>query len=133
MSMSVSGVDGLSAAEVREGVVAGGRFVVFQWVISIVVMSFRRNSPIFYIPPGGSTVSKCLPYCARSLVLGWWGFPWGFIWTPFSIMRNLRGGIDVTASVMKVINREAADSVVADNSSIENEAEAFLATVGPTS
>ena len=48
-------------------------------------------------------------------------------------MRNLRGGIDVTASVMKVINREAADSVVADNSSIENEAEAFLATVGPTS
>ena len=28
---------------------------------------------------------------AFSLVLGWWGFPWGFIFTPIQICRNLIG------------------------------------------
>ena len=26
-----------------------------------------------------------------SLVLGWWGFPWGFIMTPVQIGRNIIG------------------------------------------
>jgi hypothetical protein len=126
-------VDGLSAAEVRDGVEHGGRFVVFQWVISVVVMSFRRNSPMFYIPPGQSTLAKSLPYCGRSLILGWWGFPWGLIWTPFSILRNLRGGIDVTSSVMSGLSQDAPDAAVSTNTKIETEAEAFLATVSATS
>lgn len=28
---------------------------------------------------------------AFSLVLGWWGFPWGFIMTPVQVCRNLIG------------------------------------------
>jgi hypothetical protein len=28
---------------------------------------------------------------AFSLVLGWWGFPWGFLFTPVQITRNLAG------------------------------------------
>jgi hypothetical protein len=26
-----------------------------------------------------------------SLVLGWWGFPWGLIWTPVQMFRNVAG------------------------------------------
>lgn len=26
-----------------------------------------------------------------SLVLGWWGFPWGLIMTPVQVIRNIRG------------------------------------------
>jgi hypothetical protein len=32
-----------------------------------------------------------------SLVLGWWGFPWGFIVTPIQVVRNVVGvarGVD---------------------------------------
>ena len=28
---------------------------------------------------------------AFSLVLGWWGFPWGLVLTPVQIARNLSG------------------------------------------
>jgi hypothetical protein len=28
---------------------------------------------------------------AFSLVLGWWGFPWGFIFTPVQVLRNVSG------------------------------------------
>jgi hypothetical protein len=28
---------------------------------------------------------------AFSLVLGWWGFPWGLIWTPVQTFRNIAG------------------------------------------
>ena len=28
---------------------------------------------------------------AQSAVLGWWGFPWGFIFTPVQIIRNVIG------------------------------------------
>jgi hypothetical protein len=27
-----------------------------------------------------------------TFIFGWWGFPWGFIFTPQAIYRNLRGG-----------------------------------------
>ena len=34
------------------------------------------------------------------MVLGWWGFPFGVIYTPMSIFTNLRGGKDMTAEIM---------------------------------
>jgi hypothetical protein len=34
------------------------------------------------------------------LILGWWGFPWGFIYTPMVILKNFSGGEDVTERVM---------------------------------
>ena len=32
-----------------------------------------------------------------SALLGWWGFPWGFIYTPAVLVTNLKGGRDVTS------------------------------------
>ena len=42
-------------------------------------------------------IKRQLGDAAFSLVLGWWGFPWGFILTPVQICRNLIGiarGVD---------------------------------------
>ena len=131
MSLRLKGVDGLTIADINAEVTRGARFVVFQWVVSLVYVSFRRNSPIFFVRSGEGTLKKCLPYCARSLVLGWWGIPWGFIWTPFSVLRNLRGGIDVTLSVASGMNRRNQASQVSQNGQDWNEAEVFLASVRP--
>jgi hypothetical protein len=47
-----------------------------------------------------SRLNLCCRRCGRteqvkgilfSLVLGWWGFPWGFIMTPVQIVKNLIG------------------------------------------
>jgi hypothetical protein len=37
-----------------------------------------------------------MPYTLLSAVAGWWGFPFGLIFTPISIIQNLAGGKDVT-------------------------------------
>jgi hypothetical protein len=48
----------------------------------------------------GSSANICCRKCGRteqlnagllSLVLGWWGFPWGLIMTPIQIIQNLVG------------------------------------------
>ncbi len=35
-----------------------------------------------------------------SLVLGWWGIPWGPIWTIAAVARNLRGGHKTTVGAL---------------------------------
>jgi hypothetical protein len=42
-----------------------------------------------------------------SLLLGWWGVPWGLIWTPMTIFTNLSGGQDVTDEVWALLQASA--------------------------
>ena len=59
----------------------------------------ETSSPVFLSERGGTFV-KALPYTLISLAFGWWGFPWGFIYTPMSLATNLGGGKDVTAQLL---------------------------------
>ena len=86
----------LSDSQIVEAVSAGGRLVMFQWTVSVLVLSFRRTSDIHLFQPGESRTGKALPWVLLTLLVGWWGIPWGPIWTVQSIYRNLSGGIDVT-------------------------------------
>ena len=90
---------GMNPSEIRFEIERGARFVIFQYTVSIVVMTFRRNSKILFIKPGESPLTKGLPYTTLSLFLGWWGIPWGFIYTPQVLYKNLSGGTDVTAAI----------------------------------
>jgi hypothetical protein len=67
------------------------------------VACFKRPTSIHYIPPGGGTANHSWPYTMISLLFGWWGFPWGFIYTPMALATNFKGGKDVTAEVMASI------------------------------
>jgi hypothetical protein len=91
---------GQSFAEIRMAVNAGGRLVVYQYCISVVLMSFKRSSAIRLVPGGTSRVLPGLRYSLVSLVLGWWGIPWGPFWTVQTIIGNLRGGTDVTGEIL---------------------------------
>jgi hypothetical protein len=77
----------------------GGRFVIYQYVISLVVVTFRRNSPIQFVPASESAALKSMQWTALTFLLGWWGFPFGFIYTPMVLYRNLKGGTDVTHAI----------------------------------
>ena len=78
----------------------GAKFVFYQYCISILVMTFRRSSHIYFIRKGESAVAKGLGWSLLTLVLGWWGFPWGPIWTVTSLVNNFKGGKDVTMEVL---------------------------------
>jgi hypothetical protein len=99
-TMPIAGIEGLSVDALRKEVDAGARFVVFTWVISLLVVTFRRSSDIQFVRAQESAAVKSLPYTLLSAAVGWWGFPWGFIYTPMAIFQNLSGGQDVTAQVM---------------------------------
>lgn len=86
----------------------GAKFVVYQYCVSIIVMTFRRNSEVLFVKADESAVSKGLPYTLLSFLLGWWGIPWGFIYTPQVIYKNFNGGTDVTTNVLANLRNVAA-------------------------
>lgn len=99
--MDIKGIDGMSVGELQDQIRQGGKFVIYSYCISILVMTFKRSSDIHFLRSGDSAVLAGLPYTLLSLFLGWWGIPWGFIYTPMALVQNLGGGKDVTVEVMQ--------------------------------
>jgi HEAT repeat protein len=97
----IVGLDNVTPAQLKAEIQAGTRFVVFQYCVSVLVMTFKEGSSIYAIRPGDSAFTKGLPSSLCSLILGWWGIPWGPIWTIATIVRNCRGGLDVTSAVLQ--------------------------------
>ena len=46
--------------------------------------------------------------CFAALLFGWWGIPWGPIWTIGSLVTNLRGGRDITREVLQALPARAS-------------------------
>jgi hypothetical protein len=94
--MAIRGAENMSGQELAAQVQNGAKIVVFQYCVSVIVLRFKRSSDPFLIRPGESAFAKSLPYTLISLTFGWWGIPWGFIYTPWALIVNLGGGKDVT-------------------------------------
>jgi hypothetical protein len=104
--MAISGLEGLSDEDIHLELSKGAKFVRFGYCISIIVMSFRRESEIHFVRHDKSAFVRSLPFTGLSLLLGWWGFPWGLIYTPWVVGVNCMGGRDVTAEVLEAARRE---------------------------
>jgi hypothetical protein len=106
--MKIKGVENLSPDQLRHEIERGGRFVIFQYCISIVVLSFKRVSDIHFIKGDESAFRKGAGFSLISLLLGWWGIPWGPIWTVCSLITNCRGGRNITPEVVKALSTGTA-------------------------
>ena len=104
----IIGIEGMSPEQVQFEVQRGGKFVCYQYTISIVVMTFRRASDIYFIRAGENAVKKGLPWTFLTLVAGWWGIPWGPIWSIQSLVTNFKGGKDLSAEIAAMRARPAA-------------------------
>ena len=100
MATKIQGIEGLSQGELRHQIDLGGRFVYYKYTISALVITFRRGSDIYFVKPGESRLVKGLGWTALTLLLGWWGIPWGPIFSIGSLWTNLHGGVDVTLQTM---------------------------------
>lgn len=103
----INGIEDMTYAVLQSELDDGGKFVVYEYCISVLVMTFRRTSDIYFIKGNESRVTKGLSYTLMSFILGWWGFPWGFIYTPGAIITNLSGGKDVTNEVVASLRNQA--------------------------
>jgi len=95
----ILGIEGLSPDQLRFELQRGGRFVLFQYCVSILILSFKRPSPIYFVRSGENAAGKGIRYTLLTAVAGWWGIPWGPIFSVQTIYRNLSGGKDVTNEV----------------------------------
>jgi hypothetical protein len=105
--MQILGVEGLSREQVAAEVQRGAKFVIFQYCISILIMTFRRGTDIYYVRPGESTIGRGLPYTLLTFLLGWWGIPWGPIYSVQCLATNLGGGRNVTDEVLRSMGIES--------------------------
>jgi hypothetical protein len=98
--MKIKNIEGLTAQQLQREVESGGKFVFYQYTISIIVLTFKQSSDIYFIRPGEQAWIKGLPFTVLTLLLGWWGFPWGPIYSIGSLYQNLSGGEDVTQEIL---------------------------------
>jgi hypothetical protein len=85
--------------EIKEG----ARFVRYPYCFSVVFMSFKRESGINVVNSRSDAVIKGLPWIMITVLFGWWGIPWGPIWSIQCIIRGLSGGRDVTDYYVDVV------------------------------
>jgi hypothetical protein len=101
--MKIVGLAGMDGHQLADELQRGAKFVVYQYCVSALVVTFKRPSDIYFLRAGESAVGKGLPFTALSLVLGWWGIPWGPIHTIGSVVTNFQGGKIVTQEVLATL------------------------------
>src|SRR5690349_15113676 len=105
--MRIIGLEGISGSELNSELQRGAKFVTYQYCVSLLVVTFKRFSDIYFVRAGQRDLGRAAGYMAISLVLGWWGIPWGPIYTVGSLITNLKGGKDVTQQVVIGLNKTA--------------------------
>ncbi|HJZ90845.1 MAG TPA: hypothetical protein VKE40_08215 [Gemmataceae bacterium] len=98
--MRIVGLDGISDREFAEEIQNGARFVVYQYCVSLLIVTFKQPTNIYFVRAGQSRVVKGLPWTLLSWVVGWWGFPFGIIFTIWVTATNFAGGTDVTDEIL---------------------------------
>jgi hypothetical protein len=107
--MRVAGIDGLTTEQLAEELNEGGRFVFYEYCISCLVFTLRRPTDIIFLRSDQRGWVRGLPYTMLSAILGWWGLPWGVIYTPLALATNLAGGCDVTEETCDWLGLSAED------------------------
>ena len=106
--MKIVGTEAMGNDELNFELQRGGKFVIYYYCISLLVITLKRPSDIHFVRVGESRITKGLGFSLISLLLGWWGIPWGPIYTIGSFVTNFGGGKDITQEVLASFNRPGA-------------------------
>jgi hypothetical protein len=101
--MRIRGAENLTPAQLAAELAAGGRLVLYEYCISLIILTLRCPTDVHLLRPGEGGVWRGLPYTVLSLLLGWWGIPMGVLYTPLVVLTNLWGGCDVTDEVRALL------------------------------
>ena len=73
--MKIQGIAGMTVDQLNFELKRGGRFVIFPYCVSLLLVTLRRPSPIYSLRGGESSIIKGLTFTLLSLVAGWGAFP----------------------------------------------------------
>jgi hypothetical protein len=93
----------MSRGELESELQKGGKLIQFVYCISAAIVTIKHSTNTYLVPAGESGFPKALQWTLLTLLAGWWGIPWGPIYTVQAIWQNLRGGIDITLEAALVM------------------------------
>jgi len=67
------------------------RVTIFIRVLSVILMTYKRGWS--HILCSRCRIKYSLLFNLENWLLGWWGFPWGPIYTVEALLKNLAGGV----------------------------------------
>ena len=93
-------------AELAHHLQNGAKFRIYSYTISILfAVTLKKLSPAILIcADEGTSFQK--KYNNLTRIFGWWGIPWGPIYSLKSLKTNNAGGIDVTEDILLNLNEE---------------------------
>lgn len=104
--VQLEGTQGMTIEQVRNEVAKGGKFVKFTYTMSFIFLTLQRPSgSIYFIKSNESPIDYGMKYLLLSVLVGWWGIPFGPIFTIVSIVQAFKGQ-DITAIVMASLSEE---------------------------
>jgi hypothetical protein len=120
--LPIRGSRPLFAEELRTRLTAGARCVRFEYCISALVFTLRRQSPVYLTNSWQDRYLRGVPFSLLALALGVWGVPWGLLWTPWAIWVNTTGGVDCTQEVLAWLDSGRTDCPTAQPATQPREA-----------
>ena len=89
----------MTLEELNNEIENGARFVIFTYTFSIIFLTIRRpTKDIYFVKNEELPIKYGYPFLLISILFGWWGIPFGLIYTPMSIYDAFCGK-DVTEEV----------------------------------
>jgi len=128
--MKIEGINGMTVMDIQDEINKGGKFVIYSYCVSIIILSFKRSSDIYFIKREQNAVAKSLPWTLISLLFGWWGIPWGIIYTIGALGTNFGGGKNVTTEIMSFIHAQTGGPVFDFEKEVTAEEEEELKKLG---
>jgi len=101
--LQIQGIDNLTAQELKRELSNGASFRRFKYCISYIAATKTKSSPIFFIKSNESYLNIGMPYALKTLFFGWWGIPWGPIYSIGYLLSYIFGGDDMTKDIKKVL------------------------------
>ena len=109
LTIPVRGAEHLTPDQLRHLVQKGGRCVRYEFIVSVLIATFRFQSGVYLTDSWQERYILGLPFSVLSVLVGPWGVPWGPILTARAIWVNLSGGVDLTAQVVAQLGESSAD------------------------
>ncbi|WP_196992601.1 hypothetical protein [Panacibacter microcysteis] len=85
--MKIKNIEGLTVDEMKREVSNGAKFVIYRYTMSFLIITLRRPSDIYFVRSHEKPLVKGLPFTFLTLALGWWGIPWGPIYSIQSLAK----------------------------------------------
>jgi hypothetical protein len=108
--MRIYGIADLTPEAIARELERGARFVAFEYCISFIFASTRRFTRPYLLGPGELGLVRGLPFSLLSMLVGWWGIPWGAVYTPLVLVTNFSGGRDITNEVLAALRSNSSAS-----------------------